>query len=77
MNIREEARVIIFEDDLCADVAEAFLEAGIAAYGDYRLLPQRDLIKDALNDGVDYIVFDDYLAECNSRKNTAMFVTIG
>ena len=56
-NVHEEARIIVANSDLCATVTEYFTDAGIAAYGDYRDDSDPVLIGDALDDGVEYLVF--------------------
>ena len=56
-SILEEARIIVANPDLCATVTEYFTDAGIAAYGDYRDETDSVLIRDAFDDGVEYVVF--------------------
>ena len=55
--VLEEARIIVANPDLCATVTEYFMDAGIAASGDYRDDSDSVLIRDAFEDGVEYVIF--------------------
>ena len=55
-NTQEEVRLLIAYPELCSAVGELFFAEGVAAYGDYRDLPDETLLRDAIADGVEYIV---------------------
>ena len=72
LDVPEEVRLIIFDSQICSDVGEAFWANGIAAYGDFRYhRPQRDLVHDALNDGINYIVIHNASSPDNSQNRCA------
>ncbi|MBM4094701.1 MAG: hypothetical protein FJ276_35630 [Planctomycetes bacterium] len=53
----EEIRLLVANPHTCAEIAEAFVAEGIAAYGDFRDEPAEVLIRDAYEDRVDYVLY--------------------
>ena len=53
----EDVRVVIADSETMTDVVHALNEQGIHAFGDYRNDTEQVLLRDALSDGIEYVVF--------------------
>ena len=75
----EEVRILMPNAWICAAVSEAFVAEGVAAHGDYRDEADDVRIRDAFEDGVEYIVFMsifDFLSTPDKRRKNVRDVMI-